>query len=119
MTSVISQAVRAFERRSGATFFLGTTGSVGLTDADERLLSRAKMNWPSRRPASNFWAARPTSIFACGNLRFDLWIGRAEGCYQRLQQDRHHHAAPRGATICSARLPSPVCDLACGNVVAQ
>jgi DNA-binding transcriptional LysR family regulator len=40
--SAISQAVRALERRLGAALFLRTTRSVGLTEAGERFLSRAK-----------------------------------------------------------------------------
>jgi len=40
--SAISQAVRALEARVGATLFLRTTRSVGLTEAGERFLSRAK-----------------------------------------------------------------------------
>src|SRR5499433_3207820 len=40
--SAISQAVRALEARLGATLFLRTTRSVGLTEAGERFLSRAK-----------------------------------------------------------------------------
>src|SRR6516164_3135082 len=40
--SAISQAVRALEARVGAALFIRTTRSVGLTEAGERLLSRAK-----------------------------------------------------------------------------
>src|SRR6202049_4516763 len=40
--SAISQAVRVFESRVGAALFLRTTRSVGLTEAGERFLSRAK-----------------------------------------------------------------------------
>jgi DNA-binding transcriptional LysR family regulator len=40
--SAISQAVRALEARIGAALFLRTTRSVGLTEAGERFLSRAK-----------------------------------------------------------------------------
>jgi DNA-binding transcriptional LysR family regulator len=40
--SAISQAVRAFEVRVGAALFMRTTRSVGLTEAGERFLSRAK-----------------------------------------------------------------------------
>src|SRR3954463_13818529 len=38
----ISQAVRALELRVGATLFTRTTRSVGLTEAGERFLARAK-----------------------------------------------------------------------------
>ena len=40
--SAISQTVRALETRVGAALFLRTTRSVGLTEAGERFLSRAK-----------------------------------------------------------------------------
>jgi DNA-binding transcriptional LysR family regulator len=40
--SAISQAVRALEGRVGAALFIRTTRSVGLTEAGERFLSRAK-----------------------------------------------------------------------------
>src|SRR5437899_4229415 len=40
--SAISQAVRALEGRIGAVLFIRTTRSVGLTEAGERFLSRAK-----------------------------------------------------------------------------
>src|ERR1700694_5715964 len=40
--SAISQAVRVLESRVGAALFLRTTRSVGLTEAGERFLSRAK-----------------------------------------------------------------------------
>jgi len=40
--SAISQTVRALEARVGATLFIRTTRSVGLTEAGQRFLSRAK-----------------------------------------------------------------------------
>jgi DNA-binding transcriptional LysR family regulator len=40
--SAISQAVRALEARVGAALFIRTTRSVGLTEAGERFLARAK-----------------------------------------------------------------------------
>ena len=40
--SAISQAVRALETRIGAALFIRTTRSVGLSEAGERFLSRAK-----------------------------------------------------------------------------
>ncbi|MBV8134015.1 MAG: LysR family transcriptional regulator [Deltaproteobacteria bacterium] len=40
--SAISQAIRALEMRIGAALFIRTTRSVGLTEAGERFLSRAK-----------------------------------------------------------------------------
>ncbi|GLQ45357.1 LysR family transcriptional regulator [Dyella lipolytica] len=41
-TSAISQSIRVLEARVGATLFIRTTRSVGLTEAGERFLSRAK-----------------------------------------------------------------------------
>src|SRR6516162_9440830 len=40
--SAISQVVRALEARIGAALFIRTTRSVGLTEAGERFISRAK-----------------------------------------------------------------------------
>src|SRR5580693_7778389 len=40
--SAISQAIRTIEARVGAALFIRTTRSVGLTEAGERFLSRAK-----------------------------------------------------------------------------
>ena len=40
--SAMSQAVRALEARIGAALFIRTTRSVGLTEAGEKFLSRAK-----------------------------------------------------------------------------
>jgi DNA-binding transcriptional LysR family regulator len=40
--SAISQAIRALEARVGAALFIRTTRSVGLTEAGERFLARAK-----------------------------------------------------------------------------
>src|SRR6201987_870414 len=40
--SAISQAVRALEARVGAALFIRTTRSVGLSEAGERFLARAK-----------------------------------------------------------------------------
>src|SRR6516162_5646756 len=40
--SAISQAIRALEARVGAALFIRTTRSVGMTEAGERFLSRAK-----------------------------------------------------------------------------
>ena len=36
-------------------------------------------------------------FLACGDLHLDLGIGLAEGCDQRLQQDRHHRPRHREA----------------------
>src|SRR5260370_38669764 len=40
--SAISQAVRALEARIGAVLFIRTTRRVGMTEAGQRFLSRAK-----------------------------------------------------------------------------
>src|ERR1044072_3861365 len=40
--SAMSRAIRALEARVGAALFIRTTRSVGLTEAGERFLSRAK-----------------------------------------------------------------------------
>src|SRR5246127_511512 len=40
--SAISQTIRALEARIGAVLFIRTTRSVGLTEAGERFLSRAR-----------------------------------------------------------------------------
>src|ERR1700752_1445926 len=40
--SAISQAVRTLETRIGAALFIRTTRNVGLTEAGERFLARAK-----------------------------------------------------------------------------
>ena len=40
--SAISQAVRALEKRVGAALFIRTTRSVGLTEAGQRFIARAK-----------------------------------------------------------------------------
>src|ERR1700744_2044026 len=40
--SAISQAIRTLEARIGAALFIRTTRSIGLTEAGERFLSRAR-----------------------------------------------------------------------------
>ncbi|MGH9806549.1 MAG: LysR family transcriptional regulator, partial [Terriglobia bacterium] len=40
--SAMSQAIRTLEARVGAALFIRTTRSVGLTEAGERVLARAK-----------------------------------------------------------------------------
>ena len=60
--SAISQAVRALEARIGAALFIRTTRSVGLTEAGERFLSRAKPvsrnSSPRARPRGT-WGSVP------------------------------------------------------------
>jgi DNA-binding transcriptional LysR family regulator len=65
--SAISQAVRALEGRVGAALFLRTTRSVGLTEAGERFLSRAKPAFEELVAASE--AARDLGQRPAGLLR--------------------------------------------------
>jgi DNA-binding transcriptional LysR family regulator len=65
--SAISQAVRALEARIGATLFIRTTRSVGLTEAGDRFLSRAKPAFEELVAASE--AARDLGRRAAGLLR--------------------------------------------------
>lgn len=63
--SAIGQAVRALEERLGATLFLRTTRSVGLTEAGERFLSRAKPAFEELIAASELardLGQRPTGL---------------------------------------------------------
>jgi DNA-binding transcriptional LysR family regulator len=68
--SAISQAVRALEGRLGATLFLRTTRSVGLTEAGERFLSRAKPAFEELVAASE--AARELGQRPTGLLRLTV-----------------------------------------------
>ena len=65
--SAISQAVRALEGRVGAALFLRTTRSVGLTEAGERFLSRAKPAFEELVAASEL--ARKLGQRPAGRLR--------------------------------------------------
>jgi DNA-binding transcriptional LysR family regulator len=65
--SAISQAVRALEARVGAALFIRTTRSVGLTEAGERFLSRAKPAFEELVAASE--AARELGQRPAGLLR--------------------------------------------------
>lgn len=65
--SAVSQAVRALEARVGAALFLRTTRSVGLTEAGERFLSRAKPAFEELVAASR--AARNLGQQPAGLLR--------------------------------------------------
>lgn len=63
--SAISQAVRTLEARVGAALFIRTTRSVGLTEAGERFLSRAKPAFEELVAASEVardLGQRPTGI---------------------------------------------------------
>jgi DNA-binding transcriptional LysR family regulator len=68
--SAISQAVRALEARVGATLFLRTTRSVGLTEAGERFLSRAKPAFEELVAAGQF--ARELGQRPAGLLRLSV-----------------------------------------------
>src|SRR5271168_1754683 len=65
--SAMSQAVRALEARVGATLFIRTTRSVGLTEAGERFLLRAKPAFEELVAASE--AARDLGQRPAGLLR--------------------------------------------------
>lgn len=61
--SAISQPMRAREARVGAGLFIGTTRTVGLTEAGERFFSRAK---PSRSFVTASEVARPRRTTVIG-----------------------------------------------------
>ena len=68
--SAISQAVRALEARVGAALFTRTTRSVGLTEAGERFLSRAKPAFEELVAASE--VARDLGRRPAGLLRLSV-----------------------------------------------
>src|SRR6201996_3657374 len=68
--SAISQAVRALEARVGAALFIRTTRSVGLTEAGERFLARAKPAFEELVAASD--AARGLGQRPAGLLRLTV-----------------------------------------------
>jgi DNA-binding transcriptional LysR family regulator len=68
--SAISQAIRALEARVGATLFIRTTRSVGLTEAGERFLSRAKPAFEELVAASE--VARDLGQRPAGLLRLSV-----------------------------------------------
>jgi DNA-binding transcriptional LysR family regulator len=68
--SAISQAVRALEARVGAALFIRTTRSVGLTEAGERFISRAKPAFEELVAASE--AARDLGQHPTGLLRLSV-----------------------------------------------
>src|SRR5579863_9378032 len=65
--SAISQAIRTLEARIGAALFIRTTRSVGLTEAGERFLSRAKPAFEELVAAGE--AARDLGRLPTGLLR--------------------------------------------------
>ena len=68
--SAISQAVRALETRLGAALFLRTTRSVGLTEAGERFLARARPAFEELVAAGE--AARDLGQRPAGLLRLSV-----------------------------------------------
>jgi len=68
--SAISQAVRALEARIGAALFIRTTRSVGLTEAGERFISRAKPAFEELVTAGE--AARDLGQRPAGLLRLSV-----------------------------------------------
>jgi DNA-binding transcriptional LysR family regulator len=68
--SAISQAVRTLEARVGAVLFIRTTRSVGLTEAGERFLSRARPAFEELVAASG--AARELGQRPTGLLRLTV-----------------------------------------------
>jgi DNA-binding transcriptional LysR family regulator len=68
--SAISQAVRALEKRVGAALFIRTTRSVGLTEAGEKFLSRAKPAFEELVAASE--VARELGQRPAGLLRLSV-----------------------------------------------
>ena len=68
--SAVSQAVRVLEARVGASLFLRTTRSVGLTEAGERFLARAKPAFEELVAASD--AARELGQRPAGLLRLSV-----------------------------------------------
>jgi DNA-binding transcriptional LysR family regulator len=68
--SAMSQAVRALEARIGAALFIRTTRSVGLTEAGERFLSRAKPAFEELAAAGE--AARELGQRPAGLLRLSV-----------------------------------------------
>src|SRR6201996_913442 len=68
--SAISQAVRTLEARIGAALFIRTTRSVGLTEAGERFISRAKPAFEELVAASE--VARDLGQRPAGLLRLSV-----------------------------------------------
>src|ERR1700745_3157739 len=68
--SAVSQAIRALEARIGAALFIRTTRSVGLTEAGERFLSRAKPAFEELVAASE--VARNLGERPAGRLRLSV-----------------------------------------------
>ena len=68
--SAVSQAIRTLEARIGAALFIRTTRSVGLTEAGERFLSRAKPAFEELVAASE--AARDLGQRPTGLLRLSV-----------------------------------------------
>src|ERR1700760_2781426 len=75
--SAISQAIRALEARVGAALFTRTTRSVGLTEAGERFLSRAKPAFEELCAASAvapYLGQRPSGLLRLSTPRVPLLL---------------------------------------------
>jgi DNA-binding transcriptional LysR family regulator len=79
--SAISQAVRALEARVGAVLFMRTTRSVGLTEAGERFLSRAKPAFEELVAAGD--VARDLGQRPAGLLRLSVPRQWCRSCWSR------------------------------------
>jgi DNA-binding transcriptional LysR family regulator len=79
--SAISQAVRALEKRIGAALFICTTRSAGLTEAGEKLLSRAKPAFEELVAASE--VARELGQRPAGLLRLSVPALSCRSCWSR------------------------------------
>ena len=91
--SAVSQAIRALEARIGAALLARTTRSVGLTEAGERFLSRAKPAFEELVAASE--VARKLGERPAGRLR--LSVPRAVVPILCCRwQGRHLDVRPRG-----------------------
>jgi DNA-binding transcriptional LysR family regulator len=80
-SSAISQVVRILEARVGAALFLRTTRSVGLTEAGERFLSRAKPAFEKLVAASE--VARDLGQRPTGLLRVTVPRQWCRSCWSR------------------------------------
>jgi len=79
--SAMSQAVRALETRIGAALFIRTTRSVGLTEAGERFLARAKPAFEELVAAGE--AARELGQRPAGLLRLTVPARWCRFCLSR------------------------------------
>src|SRR6266581_37564 len=97
--SAISQAVRTLEARVGAALFIRTTRSVGLSEAGERFLSRAKPAFEELIAASGraYLAGAADRVFLPG-------LSRGRGG----DRGKGGTGRPRGQTVRRRRPDGPV-----------